>query len=155
MTTSDTTSEKIFDTTSNASMNTTSGARKAYLIAIVVTSVFIFVQSLTAGEFISDGLAGDAKEAWTTVHGLIAYPVMVAALITAVIAVMRLRSVGLLAGASIGLFLATVAQWLSGHAISTLGMDWVTPIHVMLAFVVYGLAIWLCARGFVLRRAPR
>jgi hypothetical protein len=50
------------------------------------------------------------------------------------------------------LFIATVVQWLSGHAITTLGMDWVTPYHVVLAFVIYGLAIYLATRAFAFAR---
>jgi uncharacterized membrane protein len=36
--------------------------------------------------------------------------------------------------------------------ISTLGLNWVTPYHVVLAFVIYGLAIVLSVRSAALRR---
>jgi lipopolysaccharide export LptBFGC system permease protein LptF len=118
-----------------------------------ISTLFVFLQALTAGEFISDGLARDAKGTWTDVHGYIAYPVMVFALVAAIVAVTRLKHERGLAVAT-GIYLvATVAQWLLGHAVSTLGMDWVTPFHVMLAFVVWGLAVWLSVRSARLRRA--
>lgn len=130
----------------------TRSTRRSYAIFVGLTVFFIFLQSLTAGEFIESGLPDSAKEAWTTAHGLIAYPVMVFALIATIIAFRRLgqvRGLPLLTGF---LFAASVAQWLLGHAITTLGMDWVTPFHVILAFVIYGLAIWLSVRSAGLRR---
>ncbi|GAA4264821.1 hypothetical protein GCM10022256_04330 [Frondihabitans peucedani] len=117
-----------------------------------IAVLFIFVQSITAGTFIEDGLPESAKNTWTDVHGFIAYPVMVFSLLAAIVAFRGLRGSGavpLMAGL---LFVATVVQWLSGHAISTLGMDWVTPFHVALAFVVYGIAIWLSIASARLRR---
>ncbi|WP_147304007.1 hypothetical protein [Subtercola boreus] len=131
---------------------TTIPALRAYTIFLGLTVFFIVVQALTAGEFITDGLADDARQTWTDVHGFVAYPVMVFALVAAVIAFARLKAPRSLVVASAALFVGCVAQWLLGHAITTLGMDWVVPIHVVVAFVIYGLAIWLSVRSAMLRR---
>ena len=127
--------------------------RRAYSIFVGLTVLFIFLQSLTAGEFITDGMPAAAKEVWTTAHGLIAYPIMVFALTATLIAFVRLRQARGLYVLTGGLFVASVAQWLMGHMISTLGLDWVVPYHVVLAFVIYGFAIWLSIRSAQLRRA--
>lgn len=130
----------------------TPSARRAYAIATGVAVLFIFAQSVTAGSFIEDGLPESTKQTWVDVHGVMAYPIMVSALIAAIVATVRLASAGRLRIAAVVLFAATVAQWLSGHAISGLGMDWMTPFHVALAFVVYGLAIWLSVQSARLNR---
>jgi heme A synthase len=130
-------------------------ARRLYAILIGITVLFIFVQSLTAGEFISNALPRGAKEAWTNAHGLIAYPVMVFALLATIVAISRLRAVPGLAALTSLLFVGSVVQWLLGHAITTLGMNWVVPIHVVLAFVIYGLAIVLSVRSASINRQAR
>lgn len=127
-------------------------ARRTYAIFIGLTVLFIFLQSVTAGNFIKNGIPGSGKEVWTNIHGLLAYPTMVFALGSTAIAVRGLRGIKGLVPLTGILFLATVAQWLSGHMISTLGLDWVTPYHVVLAFVIYGLAIVLSVRSAALRR---
>lgn len=127
-------------------------ARRSYAVFTGLTVLFIFVQSITAGNFIEDGIPDNAKETWTNIHGVLAYPIMVFALVSAIVAVTRLRAASPVPLVTSILFVATVAQWLSGHAISGLGMDWITPYHVVLAFVIYGLAIWLSVGSAQLRR---
>lgn len=128
------------------------GPRRAFAILVGLTVLFVFLQSLTAGEFISDGLPESAKQTWTDVHGFIAYPIMVFALAAAVVGSTRLGAARLAAVGAGALFVLSVVQWLLGHAITTLGWDWVTPWHVVLAFVVYGVAIWLSVRTAAMRR---
>jgi hypothetical protein len=126
--------------------------RRAYAIFIGFTVLFIFLQSVTAGNFIKNGIPGSGREIWTNIHGLLAYPTMVFALGSTAIAIRGLRGIRGLVPLTGILFLATVAQWLTGHMISTLGLNWVTPYHVVLAFVIYGLAIVLSVRSAALRR---
>lgn len=128
------------------------GARRAYAISIGLSALFVVFQYFTSGEFITDGIGRDARETWTNIHGFGAYPVMVFALIAAIVAFSRLRAVPGLAIATAGYFVATVVQWLLGHAISTLGIDALTPVHVVVAAVVIGLAVWLSVRSARLRR---
>jgi heme A synthase len=128
------------------------GPRKLYAISIGVSALFVVFQYFTSGEFITDGMGKDAKETWTNIHGFGAYPVMVFALIALIISFTRLRGARGLAVATGGYFIATVVQWLLGHAISTLGIDALTPVHVVVAAVVMGLAVWLSVRSARLRR---
>lgn len=140
-------------TTSSTVRTVSPVARRYYAISIGVTTLFIFFQSLTAGEFITEGLPDDAQETWTEIHGLTAYPIMVFALIAAIVAITQLRHRRALVIGTVALFAASVLQWLLGHAITTLHLDWVTPIHVVLAFVVYGLGIWLAVRAATLKNS--
>jgi len=133
----------------------TPSAPRNYALFTGLTVLFIFVQSITAGNFIEDGIPDSAKEIWTNIHGGLAYPIMVFALISAIIAVRELGALGRLRVVASLLFAATVAQWLTGHAISGLGWDWITPFHVVLAFVVYGLAVWLVVHAVKLHRSFR
>ena len=128
------------------------GARRAFAILIGLSALFVLFQYFTSGEFITDGIPKATREAWTTIHGFGAYPVMVFALLAAVVAFARLRAVRGLAIAAAVYFVATVVQWLLGHAISTLGIDALTPLHVVVAAIVLGLAVWLSVRSALLRR---
>ena len=128
------------------------GPRRAFAVLIGLSALFVVFQYFTSGEFITDGSSTASREAWTNLHGYGAYPVMVFALIAAIVAVARLRAIrGLALGAAV-YFVATVVQWLLGHAISTLGMDWLTPLHVVVALVVIAVAVWLSVRTAILRR---
>ena len=127
-------------------------ARRIYAVSIGVSAVFVVFQYFTSGEFITDGIAKDTREFWTNLHGFGAYPVMVFALIATIVAFARLRGAGRLPIATAVYFVATVVQWLLGHAISTLGIDALTPVHVVVAAIVIGLAVWLSVRSARLRR---
>lgn len=144
------------NTTTTARATTTveapAGARRIFAIAIGLSALFVVFQYFTSGEFITGGMPKDARELWTEVHGFGAYPVMVFALIAAVVAFTRLRTAGRLPVLAAGYFVATVIQWLLGHAISTLGIDALTPVHVVVAALVMGLAVWLSVRSARLRR---
>lgn len=135
-----------------SSVTIPAGARRGYAVSIGISALFVVFQYFTSGEFITDDIPRDTRELWTDVHGLGAYPVMVFALLAAVIAFVRLRAVRGLPVASAVYFVATVVQWLLGHAISTLGIDALTPLHVVVAAVVLGLAVWLSVRSARLRR---
>ena len=128
------------------------GPRRVFAISIGVSALFVVFQYFTSGEFITDGMPKDTRELWTEVHGFGAYPVMVFALIAAIVAFTRLRGARGLPVAAAGYFVATVVQWLLGHAISTLGIDALTPVHVVVAAIVLGLAVWLSVRSARLRR---
>lgn len=126
--------------------------RRNYAIFTGLAVLFIFLQSITAGNFIEDGLPDSTKQMWVDAHGGMAYPIMLFSLLAAITAVLKLKAVGRLRIFASLAFVATLLQWLSGHAISGLGMDWMTPFHVALAFIIYGLAIWLSVQSARLRR---
>ncbi|WP_375399196.1 hypothetical protein [uncultured Amnibacterium sp.] len=138
-------------TTTTTSVPT--GPRRAFAVLIGLSALFVVFQYFTSGEFITDDIPHETRETWTNIHGFGAYPVMVFALIAAIVAFARLRAVRGLAVAAGVYFVATVVQWLLGHAISTLGIDALTPLHVVVAAVVLGLAVWLSVRSALLRRS--
>ena len=140
------------ETVMNVLPSTELKARKIYAASIGASVLFIFIQSFTAGEFLTSGLSTGVVDAWTTVHGFVAYPIMVFSLTATIVAVRSFGWVRGLAVASGTLFVSSVLQWLLGHAITNLGWDWVTPFHIVLAFVVYGLAIWLSVKSVALRK---
>jgi hypothetical protein len=124
--------------------------RRTYALLVGLTTLSVLIQAVTAGEFVNQ--EGKRPEAWTEIHGFIAYPVMLFALATAVFAFARMRTtVPKLWLWTALLFVAAVCQWLSGHAITTLHMDWVIPIHIVLAFLIWGLAMVLSVRSATLR----
>jgi len=63
--------------------------RRTYAILVGLTTLSVLVQAVTAGLFVNQ--KGDSADSWTDVHGLIAYPVMVLALITAIYSFAAMR----------------------------------------------------------------
>jgi hypothetical protein len=123
--------------------------RDAAIFASLVglTSLGVLVQAVLAGEFI-----GGQSGGWVDAHAATADVLAVLSLATAVYATYALRVAAReLAIASAILFVLIVAQTVIGHAITQNGDDWLTPIHVPLAMVIFGLAIWLSMRARTLR----
>jgi hypothetical protein len=129
----------------------TAGIRP-YAILIGIATLLIFLQSFTAGEFVNQ--KGDGPEAWLRVHGVLGILVVLVPLAAAIVALVRLRPLAprlwLLTGL---LFLLTVIQWGLGTAISEAEQDGLIVVHVVNAFLVFGLAIWLSVRSALLRRS--
>jgi hypothetical protein len=108
-------------------------ALKIFSALVGVTSLAIFAQAVVAGEFVSQ----DHRKGWIDVHGIVADVVDVLALATM-------------------LFALVVVQTFIGHEITDNKQDWLIGIHVPLAFIIFGLAIWLPIQSVALRRsAPR
>jgi hypothetical protein len=125
--------------------------RRAYAILTGVATLFVFVQFFTSAEFIRDD--GPAAEAWTEVHGFTAYGVLAPSLVAAILAIVALRRAApVLTVVAVAFFIAAVAQWGSGHLISTLDMDGWVPFHVFFSSAVLALAVWASVRSAVLRR---
>jgi hypothetical protein len=114
-----------------------------------LTSVAIFFQALTAGQFLSS----DGSGSWITVHGVIADIAWVLALVTAGYAWKAVRgSHARLTYWCAALFVITLAQTGIGHLITDDGHDWLIGIHVPLAFVIFGLTTWITAQSITLAR---
>lgn len=139
--------------TRSPSVDVDPSTRRMVAIAVGGSLLFVVFQYFTSGEFITDGIPKDTRDLWTEIHGFGAYPVMVFALVAAIIAFTRLRGTRWLVRGTALYFVATVVQWLLGHAISTLGMDALTPLHVVVAALVLGLGVWLSVRSARPRRA--
>jgi FtsH-binding integral membrane protein len=125
-------------------------ALKGFSALVGVTSLAIFLQAVTAGEFVSQ----DHRDGWISAHNVVADIVAVLALATMVFTIVALRKTGraLLVG-TIVLFVLVVVQIFIGQEITGNKQDWLIGIHVPLAFIIFAVAIWLPIRAVALRRS--
>lgn len=116
---------------------------------IGVTTLGIFVQAVTAGEFVSQ----EHRDGWITAHNIAASATIVVALVTAVVGLVLVRATDrVLAWSSLVLFVLLVLQTVLGHLITDAEADGWIGVHVPLAFVIVALAVWLAVRGAQVRR---
>ena len=117
-----------------------------------VTSLGIFLQAITAGEFVSQ----EHRDGWIAVHDIVADVTIVAALATAIVGLLVVRKVSrLVAWGSVVLFVLLILQTVTGHLITGAKQDGWIGVHVPLALLVFGLTIWLSIRAAGLRRVGR
>ena len=115
-----------------------------------LTSLAIFLQAVTAGEFVSQ----DHREVWIGIHNIISDVTLVLALVTAIFALMTLRKFApALASIAVVLFVLVLAQTAIGHLITDAHADGWIGVHVPLAFVIFGMTAWISFRATALRRA--
>jgi hypothetical protein len=132
-------------------MATTSPATFKWFSALTgLTSLSILVQAAIAGEFVSQKHRGG----WIDAHDIVADVVAALALATMIFAIVRLRKTNraLMVG-TIVLFVLVDIQVFIGHRITDNNQDWLIGIHVPLAFIIFGIAIWLPINSAMLRRA--
>jgi Mn2+/Fe2+ NRAMP family transporter len=116
---------------------------------IGVTTLGIFLQAVTAGEFVSQ----KDRDGWITVHNIVANATIVVALVTAVVGLVLVRATDrVLAWSGLVLFVLLVIQTVLGHLITEGKADGWIGVHVPLAFVVIALAVWMSIRGAQVRR---
>ena len=126
------------------------GGIRVFNVLAGVTTLAIFLQAISAGIFMSFR-GSDAGAPWVTVHQVVGYAAILLAVVTAVIAIVALRKAAAgLMGAAIVLAVLLVAQVGIGQAIES--VRGLVAVHVPLAFIVFGLTIWLSVRGAVVRR---
>jgi heme A synthase len=123
---------------------------RAFSILAGLTTLAVFTQAVIAGEFVSQ----DHRKGWINVHDVVADVVAALALATMIFSIVTLRKVSraLMIGTII-LFVLVVIQIFLGHQITDNNQDWLIGIHVPLAFIIFGIAIWLPIRSVTLRRA--
>jgi ABC-type uncharacterized transport system permease subunit len=114
-----------------------------------LTSLAILVQAFIAGEFIEHGAHGS----WLNAHAVVADVVVAFAIVTAIYAYLKLRTQArpLVIG-SITLAVLAAVQTAIGHAITDSNDNWLIPIHVPLALLIFGLTIWLSISARTFRR---
>lgn len=124
-------------------------ALKGFSALVGITSLAIFVQAVVAGEFVSQRHRGG----WIEIHDVVADVVAVLALATMIFTIVTLRkaSRAILIG-TIVLFVLVVLQTFLGHQITDNKQDWLIGIHVPLAFIIFGAAVWLPIQAVALRR---
>ena len=115
-----------------------------------LTSLSILAQAVIAGEFVSQ----KHRHGWIDVHDIVADVVAALALATMIFTIVALRksSRALLVG-TIVLLVLVVVQVFLGHQITDNNQDWLIGIHVPLAFIIFGIAVWLPINSVALRRA--
>ena len=115
-----------------------------------LTSLAILLQAVFAGEFIDPTSHGG----WLSAHDVNADVVIGLAVVTALYAVVALRTAARpLVIASVVLALAVAAQTAIGHAISDSNDKGLLVIHLPLALLVFGLTIWLSVSARRMRKA--
>jgi len=116
---------------------------------IGVTTLGIFLQAITAGEFVSQ----EHRDGWIAAHNIIADVTIVVALVTAIVGLVLVRATDrILAWFGLVLFVLLLLQTMFGHLITEGEADAWIGVHVPLAFVIVGLAVWLSVRGAQVRR---
>ncbi len=114
-----------------------------------VTTLGIFLQAITAGEFVSQ----KDRDGWIAVHNIIANVTIVVALVTAVIGLVLVRATDrVLAWSGLVLFVLLLVQIVLGHLITEGKADGWIGVHVPLAFVIVALAVSMSIRGAQVRR---
>jgi heme A synthase len=115
-----------------------------------LTLLGVLLQAVWAGEFIDrTGRAG-----WIKVHEIGAFVVVVLALASAVVAAGTLRrSSSALALGALGLLGLIVAQTVLGEVITRGGAEGLIVVHVPIAMLIFGLAVYLSSVGARLRRS--
>ncbi len=115
-----------------------------------VTSLLIFLQAVTAGEFVSQ----EDRDPWIAVHGIVGNLTLLVALAVAIFTIVAFRaSHRVLMWASITLFVLLLIQTVIGHLITEAKQDGWIGVHVPLALVVFALTVWLSIRAVALRKA--
>src|SRR5206468_10724919 len=110
----------------------------------------IFLQAVTAGQFVSQ----DHRDGWIAAHSVVGALAVLAALVTAIAALITMRrSAPSLTWGSVALFVLLVVQYVIGNFITEGHLDGWIGVHVPLAFVIFGLTIWLSIRASAARRA--
>jgi len=123
-----------------------------YAALVGLTTLAILLQAVFAGEFIQRG----TQSSWLSAHDVNADVVIGLAVVTAVFALVRLRSAARsLAIGAVVLLVLVIAQAVIGHAITQSSDDGLIPLHVPLALLIFGLAVWLSVRARTLRRFSR
>lgn len=122
---------------------------RAFAALVGLATLGIVVQAVTAGIFVNQ----EGRDGWVTVHGVVADVTWVSALAAAAYAVARMRRTHRrLTVAAAAFFVLLLAQTGIGHLITDKGMDGLIAVHVPLAVLLFGLAIWLAVASAHARR---
>ena len=130
--------------TSTTDRPATSTRTSAYA---VFSSLVVLLQGLWAGIFLEHDGERDAASGWIDLHARGADLAILLAVLATVWAVWKLRSRTDLWVGSLVLAVLLVLESYLGGAIRDAGKDTLTAVHVPLAMLVMGLAVWLPVRA--------
>jgi hypothetical protein len=119
---------------------------RLYTLLLGLTGLAVVLQGLWAGVFLEHDGRRDAAQSWIDVHARGGEVAIALATAAAVTAFLRLRDRRDLWGGTVVLVAALVLEAWLGGTISD-GHDGVTAVHVPLAVLLMGLAVWLPLRA--------
>jgi hypothetical protein len=113
---------------------------RPFAVLVGLVSFAVLLQAVVAGIFVNQ----EGRDSWVEVHGVIADVTWVTALAAAIVGFRHVRhSHPRLWLASAALFVFALAQTGIGHLMTDGGMDGLAVVHVPLAMLIFGLALWL------------
>ena len=130
-------------------MTTTSpaGARSAaFSILVGLAALAVLLQGVWAGIFLDRDLSHSTANDWVNVHSVGAYVAIGLALAATVVAVRQLRQRSDLIIGSAVFTVLLIGEAGLGSAIQS-GTHSLTAVHVPLAMVILGVAVWLPLRA--------
>jgi uncharacterized membrane protein YfcA len=127
---------------------TDAGERSPLFSALIgLTTLVILLQGVWAGIFLEHDGERDESSTWINVHAAGAVVAIVLALAATVAAFLQLRRRTDLWGGSATLVILLIVEYLLGSLISDSSKDTLTAVHVPLAMLIMGLAVWLPVRS--------
>lgn len=133
--------------TATASANSPGTRSTLFNVLIGLTALAVLLQAVWAGIFLEhDGERG-AADNWITVHAHGGEVAILLALLSTIVAVVKLRPRKDLWVASGALTVLLVLEAYIGGLISEDGKDTLTAVHIPLAMAIMALVIWLTVRA--------
>ena len=112
-----------------------------------LTALAVLLQGVWAGLFLEHDGQRDAAGGWIEVHASDGEVAIVLAALATVWAAVRLRARRDLLFGSLALVVALIMEAYVGGLIVDDGKDSLTPLHIPLALLIMGLAVWLPVRA--------
>jgi|tagenome__1003787_1003787.scaffolds.fasta_scaffold19695652_2 hypothetical protein len=128
-----------------------SGPRRVFAVLTGLAALAILLQGLWAGMFLQNDGQRDEAKGWIEVHATGGEVAIGLAAVAAVWALVRLRGRRDLAAGAIVLTVLLVLEAYLGGLIVDADKDFLTPVHIPLALLIMGVAVWLPLRA---GRAP-
>jgi hypothetical protein len=132
----------------SASANALGRYGRGYAALIGLVALAILLQGVFAGVFVEPG----RHAGWLNAHDINADVALGLSIVAAVYAIVLLRAAARsLAVGAVALVVLLIALVAIGHAITGSGDNGLTPVHIPLALLAFGLTIWLSVRARSLR----
>ena len=120
-------------------------ASRLFTPLIGVTTLLILVQGITAGIFMA--LRRNGGEGWVVAHDILANVTVLAAVAVAIVGLVAVRRTQPSAAwGAVALAVLLIVQTLIGHLMADAKVGALVSVHVPLAMLTFGTAIWLSVR---------
>lgn len=130
-----------------------SGASKLFTSLVGLTGLVVLLQGLFAGVFLEHDGQRDGSASWIDAHADGAHLATLLAVLSAVVAVARLRARRPLVVGSVALAVLMLVEAFIGGLIRDDSKDTLTAVHVPLAMAIMAVTVWLSLKAVQLRRA--